>query len=70
MKRVQLLTDYNGAALEDQIAKYMKSKYGLSSLNPFDEDEDVWKERADEAEESVKIENRVNEELAGDSVGE
>ena len=65
MKRVQLLTDYNGAALEDQIAKYMKSKYGLSSLNPFGEDEDVWKERADEAEESVKIEDRVNEELAG-----
>ena len=54
MKRVQLLTDYNGAALEDQIAKYMKSKYGLSSLNPFGE-----------AEESVKIEDRVNEELAG-----
>ena len=65
MKRVQLLTDYNGAALEDQIAKYMKSKYGLSSLNPFGEDEDVWKERADEAEESVKMEDRVNEELSG-----
>ena len=65
MKRVQLLTDYNGAALEDQIAKYMKSKYGFSSLNPFGEDEDVWKERADESEESVKIEDRVNEELAG-----
>lgn len=65
MKRVQLLTDYNGAALEDQIAKYMKNKYGLSSLNPFDEDEDVWKDRADEAEESVKVEDRVNEELSG-----
>lgn len=39
MRRVQLLTDYNGAALEDQIAKYMKSKYGLSSLNPFGEDD-------------------------------
>ena len=65
MKRVQLLTDYNGAALEDQIAKYMKSKYGLSSLNPLGEDEDVWKEWADEAEESVKIEDRVNEELSG-----
>ncbi len=65
MKRVQLLTDYNGAALEDQIAKYMKNKYGLSSLNPFDEDEDVWKDREDEAEEAVKVEDRVNKELSG-----
>ncbi len=64
MNRVQLLTDYNGAALEDQIAKYMKSRYGLSSLNPFDEDEDIWKDRADEAEESAKVEDRVNEELS------
>lgn len=65
MKRVQLLTDYNGAALEDQIAKYMKNKYGVSSLNPFGEDENVWEDRADEAEESVKMEEHVNEELSG-----
>lgn len=65
MKRVQLLTDYNGAALEDQIAKYMKNKYGLSSLNPFDKDENIWKDREDEAEETAKEEDRVNKELSG-----
>lgn len=65
MGKIQLLTDYNGAALSDQIARYMKNKYGLSSLNGSQEGEDVWKDREQEAEETGRLEEQINDELSG-----
>lgn len=52
IERIQLLTDDGGTAFEEQIARYIESKYGLSSLNsllPFPEE---WEDKEEEYEDA------------------
>lgn len=65
IQRIQLLTDENGQAFLEQIARFIENKYGLGSLNHLLGGMDGWEGQAEEADRYHQTEEALNQELSG-----
>lgn len=65
IERIQLLTDQNGQAFLEQIARYMEKEYGLSALEGLISGMDNWEGKEEEAGQYQQMETALNQELSG-----
>lgn len=64
-RRIQFLTDQNGQAFLEQIARYMKKKYGLDALEGLLPGMENWEGKEEEAGQYQQAEAAINQELSG-----
>lgn len=65
IERIQLLTDQNGQAFLEQIARYMEKEYGLSALEGLISGMENWEGKEEEAGQYQQMETALNQELSG-----
>ena len=65
IQRLQLLTDRNGQAFLEQVARFIESKYGLGSLNHLLGGMDRWEGQEEAADQYQQTEESLNQELSG-----
>ena len=65
IQRLQLLTDGNGQAFLEQVARFIESKYGLGSLNDLLGGMDLWEGQEEAADQYQQTEESLNQELSG-----
>lgn len=63
--RIQLLTDQNGQAFLEQIARYMEKEYGLGALEGLISGIDNWEGKEEEAGQYQQMDAALNQELSG-----
>lgn len=63
IEKLQLLTDNKGQAFREQVAYYMKHKYGISALENFTENSKSWKEQKIEGEKYQKTDKETTGKL-------
>lgn len=65
IQQLQLLTDGNGQAFLEQVARFIESKYGLGSLNHLLGGMDRWEGQEEAADQYQQTEESLNRELSG-----
>lgn len=63
--RIQLLTDQNGQAFLEQIARYMEKEYGLGALEGLISGIENWEGKEEEAGQYQQMDAALNQELSG-----
>lgn len=65
VQRIQLLTDGNGQAFLEQVARFIENKYGLGGLNHLLGSMGQWEGQEEAADQYQQTEESVSQELSG-----